>query len=366
MCKSGGFNLTNFFSNIKAFLENIPVYARKKILDKQELTNQALLTEAALGVLQDVEKDMFIFRLNLKKNLGTQKRMLSILSSIFDPLGFVSPLFLKGRMILQQLCEQNVKWDEPFDETGVKSQEYLKANTQKLCDIKIPRCLRKKGCMKIEHISLHYFSDESGTGYGVVVSIRSVRENSEIFCNTVTAKPRVAPLKFMSVPRFELTAAVLALKTAVQLREELDMEVHDKVFWTGSRVVLGYIQNTKKRFKTFVANCIYQIISHAGVLQWQCIATKENPADDCFRGLEMKQNKNLKKQCQGPEFLWGPQTAWCEERLQHDIAEDDVEMKITMRANAMSKEDDILTVLESRMYSWKKMKRVMAQISFKD
>ena len=51
MCKSGGFNLTNFFSNIKAFLENIPVYARRKSLDKQELTNQALLTEAALGVL---------------------------------------------------------------------------------------------------------------------------------------------------------------------------------------------------------------------------------------------------------------------------------------------------------------------------
>ena len=238
----------------------------------------------------------------------------------------------------------------------------MKANTQKLCDIKIPRCLRKKGCMKIEHISLHYFSDESGTGYGAVVSIRSVRENSEIFCNTVTAKPRVAPLKFMSVPRFELTAAVLALKTAVQLREELDMEVHDKVFWTGSRVVLGYIQNTKKRFKTFVANRIHQIKSHTDVLQWQYIPTKENPADDCSRGLEMKHNKNVKRWFQGPEFLSRPPTAWCEERLQYDIAEDDVEVKMTMRVNAISKEDDILTVLESRISSWKKMKRVMAYV----
>ena len=52
-----------------------------------------------------------------------------------------------------------------------------------------------------------------------------MRENGEIFCNIVMATSRVAPLKFMSVPRLELTAAALAKKIAVQLREELDMEV---------------------------------------------------------------------------------------------------------------------------------------------
>ena len=84
--------------------------------------------------------------------------------------------------------------------------------------------------MKIKHTSLHYFSDASETGYGVVAYIRSVRENEEVFCNIVMAKSRVAPLKFMSAPRLELTAGALAVKIAVQLREELDMEVHDKVF----------------------------------------------------------------------------------------------------------------------------------------
>ena len=53
--------------------------------------------------------------------------------------------------------------------------------------------------MKIKHTSLHYFSDASETGYGVVAYIRSVRENGEIFCNIVMAKSRVAPSKFMSV-----------------------------------------------------------------------------------------------------------------------------------------------------------------------
>ena len=71
---------------------------------------------------------MFIFRVNLKKTLGTQRGMLSILSSIFDPLGLISPFVLKGRKILQQLCEKNVKWDEPVDEPAAESLEYWKAN----------------------------------------------------------------------------------------------------------------------------------------------------------------------------------------------------------------------------------------------
>ena len=70
----------------------------------------------------------------------------------------------------------------------------------------------------------------------------------------------------------------------------------------------------------------------------------------------------MKRWFQGPEFLWGPQTAWREERLQYDITEDDVEVKMAMRVNAISKEDDIFTVLESRISSWKKMKRVMAYV----
>ena len=71
----------------------------------------------------------------------------------------------------------------------------------------------------------------------------------------------------------------------------------------------------------------------------------------------------MKRWFQRPEFLWGSHTARCEERLQYTIPEDDVEVKLTMRVNAISKEDDILTLLESRISSWKQMKRVMAYVT---
>ena len=50
MCKSGGFKLTKFLLNSETVLETIPAYDRRKDVDKQQLTNQTLPTEAALGV----------------------------------------------------------------------------------------------------------------------------------------------------------------------------------------------------------------------------------------------------------------------------------------------------------------------------
>ena len=93
----------------------------------------------------------------------------------------------------------------------------------------------------MKHCSIHHFSDASETGYGVVSYIRRVNQQGEIFCNLMMARSRVAPLKFTSIPRLELTAATLAVELAVQLRKELDVEIQVEVFWTDNKVVLGYI-----------------------------------------------------------------------------------------------------------------------------
>ena len=91
--------------------------------------------------------------------------------------------------------------------------------------------------------------------------------------------------KFISVPRLELTAAVLSMKMACLLKKELVINFVDEVFWTDSKVVLGYIANAVKRLKTFVANRVQQIKKKTDVQQWHFIPTKENPADDASRGL---------------------------------------------------------------------------------
>lgn len=55
------------------------------------------------------------------------------------------------------------------------------------------------------------------------------------------------------MPRLELCAAVLAVELADTLMDELDVKIHSVKFYTDSRVVLGYIHNTNRRFYVYVA-----------------------------------------------------------------------------------------------------------------
>ena len=51
----------------------------------------------------------------------TIRGVLFVLSSVYDPLGFGAPFLLKGKQILQRLCEQGLKWDEELPkETAVE------------------------------------------------------------------------------------------------------------------------------------------------------------------------------------------------------------------------------------------------------
>ena len=135
---------------------------------------------------------------------------------------------------------------------------------------------------KITHCSLHHFTDASESGYGIVTYIRTVNEEGKTGANSSSNWYKIAK----------------------QLKDELDIKIHEERFWTDSKMVLAYIKNTKKRFKVFVANRLHQIRTNSDVTQWYYIKTDDNPADDCSRGLSMKKSKRVKRWFNGPEFLW--------------------------------------------------------------
>ena len=361
MCKSGGFNLTKFNSNSKAVLETIPICDRKKVTAECSLKNQSIPIETTLGILWNIDEDVFTFKVELKEKPNTRRGMLSTLSTIYDPLGFVAPFILQGRKILQHLCHENQKWDQTVNRSIQDSWEDWKTDVQQLKEVKINRCFLGKDCEKIKHCSLHHFSDASETGYGQVTYIRTVDQNDKINCNIVMAKSRVAPLKFVSVPRLELTAATLAVKISVQLKQELDIKIDEERFWTDSKVVLAYLQNNKKRFKTYVANRVHQIKNNSDVSQWYYIQSNENPADDCSRGLTIKKTSKVKRWFTGPEFLWRPISTWKNESKEFEVDDNDSEVKV-IKVNSLQLKDGVLSTLEERISSWSKMKRVMGYI----
>ena len=125
--------------------------------------------------------------------------------------------------------------------------------------------------------------------------IKMVDEEGRIHCSLLLGKSRVVQKRFVSIPRLELTAAVLSVKMSCLLKKELNLGEVNHYFWTDSKVVLGYIRNETRRFKTFVTNRIYQIKSNANAEQQSYISTRENPTDDASRGLNTEwQNSNCR------------------------------------------------------------------------
>lgn len=114
LCTKGELRLHKFSSNSREVLETIPEYERAKGLKNLDLHQSSLPMERALGVQWCMETDLFQFRITLQDKPLTRRGILSTVSSVYDPLGYLAPFILIGKQILQQLCHDKADWDEPI------------------------------------------------------------------------------------------------------------------------------------------------------------------------------------------------------------------------------------------------------------
>ena len=82
-------------------------------MKNQDLIIDSLPKERTLGIQWNLEHDYLGFCVHLKGTPATRRRILSTVSSIYNPLGFVAPFILPGRKTIQRLCQGEVKWDDP-------------------------------------------------------------------------------------------------------------------------------------------------------------------------------------------------------------------------------------------------------------
>ena len=87
--------------------------------------------------------------------------------------------------------------------------------------VSVPRCFKPPEFGAVVNVQLHHFSDASEYGYGAASYLRIVNNNGAIHCSFVLGKSRVTPLKVVSIPRLELTAVVVAVKSNCLIRNEL-------------------------------------------------------------------------------------------------------------------------------------------------
>ncbi|KAK3751570.1 hypothetical protein QZH41_007533 [Actinostola sp. cb2023] len=362
MCAKGGFNLHKFISNSKDVIKSIPEAARADGVKELNLDLDSLPLERTLGVQWCVESDCFKFSIVLQDKPCTRRGILSTVSSVFDPIGFVAPLMLEGKSILQELCRQDLDWDDPIPEDVKAKWEKWRKELVQLTSFPIPRCFKPKDFGRIVNTELHHFSDASTKGYGQCSYLRLVDENQRIHCAFVTGKSRVTPLKPVTIPRLELTAAVCSARISQQLHQELEYPIDQDFYWTDSKVVLGYIHNESRRFHVFVANRVQEIQESTRAEQWRYVDTKQNPADEASRGMKARELP-MSRWILGPSFLWEEKSKWPTTDSQGGaISEDDPDVKKSV-AMATSTEGEERASLERRLEyfsDWYRAKRAIA------
>ena len=215
----GGFNLTKWVSNSRAVLKTIPRQLRANGVQDLDLGCAILPVERALGVRWNVETDEFVFKMQPKTKPPTRRGLLSVVSSVYDPLGFISPFLLSAKIILQDLCRRKLKWDDVIPRDCLHQTQRWLDSLPAMEQSSVQRCYKPKEFSTIANVQIHHFSDASEVGYGAVSYLRFVDAESKVHCSFVMSKSRLAPLKSLSVPRLELTAATLAVKLDKMLRK---------------------------------------------------------------------------------------------------------------------------------------------------
>ena len=303
MCKDGGFNLTKVISNSRDVIESIPEDHRAKEL--QECLD-VLPSDHALGVQWNLSEDTLSLRTRTFDIPITKRSLLSTIHQVYDPLGIAAPFLLESKRLLQSLCCENFGCDEEF--SNELQQRVAKATETilSLQTISIPRCLHPAGFV-VKEASLHHFSDASETGHGYCSYIRLQDPESTIHCSFVHGRSRVNPLKqSITMPRLELMAAALSSKLGSKLSTELEIPIQYEIYWTDSKVVLGYLNNESKKFKMFVSNRVTFIKDRTTPTSWRYVNSDDNPSDVGSRVLRQDDTERINMWLNGPKFLWQP------------------------------------------------------------
>ena len=294
----------------------------KKVPEKDRAPEAKALGESvhskALGVRWDVSRDVLYYmnRLSCRDEPVTKREILAKVSKMYDPLGFLSPILHKGRLIFQESTREALGWDDPVPEhidTAWRKWVSSLASVGKLC---FPRCIMPSEYLS-SYVELHSFSDGGLYGYGAVCYIRMVSYNTgSIRVVLVSGKSRLCPMKQVSVPRLELCGAVESVKLSVMIKNEMTIKVSRCIYWTDSKILIAYLRNEHKRFKVYVANRVGIVLRHSSAGQWLYVPSQENPADVTTKGCTVSDLPE--SWINGPDFLHHHQGEW-KDRC-HEIA----------------------------------------------
>ncbi|XP_068231949.1 uncharacterized protein [Palaemon carinicauda] len=182
-------------------------------------------TERGIHDNLDLEWDTVNDTLNVKlppeleishSHINTKRKAVSLFSSIYDPIGLISPVTNLGKLFIQKLWMTDEGWDTPIDPELVQELSDIMKRYKGLEQIKAPRNAHDGS-----QPALRIFANASKLAFGVAAYIVTQEGNSRL----LTAKARVTHKRMLemdegfTIPKLELTALSLGCRLAKHLSE---------------------------------------------------------------------------------------------------------------------------------------------------
>ncbi|XP_075990187.1 uncharacterized protein LOC142985830 [Anticarsia gemmatalis] len=247
----GGFKLQKWSSNKVSLLEELQEGSCKDL----EIVKDKV--QKVLGLTWNCSTDMFDYSVRMSPPTApeTKRTVMSEISRLYDPLGWIAPCIITSKAFIQKLWISGIEWDEELPPNLLEEWKGYREELGKLISFHIPRWIgRSESNITIE---LHGFGDASSIAYAAAVYCRIIDSDGCIHSNLLTAKTKVAPIHQISIPRLELY----------------------------SSVVLAWLNDHPSRWKTYVANRTSEILGLVDNSQWAHVVSKDNPADIASRGV---------------------------------------------------------------------------------
>lgn len=328
---SGGFKIRNFISNSDNVLKALGEDAAREIKDI-ELKSE-LKVERVLGMWYNTKSDTFTFSLKYApiaeeifngRRLPTKREVLRTLMSIFDPLGLLSNYLIYLKILLQEIWRTKMDWDERIstENLTVRWKRWLEL-LPGVESVHVPRLYSPKmSPNEPNSIQLHTFVDASEDAFAAVAYLR-IASDDGIDCALVSSKARVAPLKYLSIPRKELMGSVL-----------------------GTRLSKSFGKSQHR---------VGEIMESSDVNEWRWVPTKENVADEAKKWTKSPNFLPSNRWFNGPDFLRRNEDEWPEKKtIEADVEEE-------MRANFVHSSLLLPQIVDpSRFSNFKRMVRALA------
>jgi len=311
--KLSGFELGKWMSNCADLLAEWPLDSRAQaVKDLGKAVSGPLPTVKALGVVWDCESDSYRFESRKMQAAVTDvASVLSVLASIFDPLGIVAPYVLMGKHLFQKIWYATKDWKAAVPAELKKQWDSWMLGLPEVATLSVRRWY---GMADTDHKILHVFADASGLGYGTAAYLAAL-DRLPAF---VAGRTRVTPMNdTQKMPRLELQAALIGMRILVSILKGLpNFSVERAVLWSDSQTVLHQILNEDSRFEMWHANRlddIRQMGRDLGIpVEYRHVPTELNPADLASRGFETAEQfkEVFEFWITGPDFIRKPADQW--------------------------------------------------------